>query len=79
MADRPQISGNQGAMIYLAESLAGLKHAQDTTNQLLRELIELARLGAAPASGSDDGDGISQDDIAGLSQFLQPATPPTTK
>jgi len=69
MSGERQISGNQGAMIYLAESLAGLKHEQAQTNLLLRELIELARLGASGSGGGDDDQG---DEIAGLRSFLTP-------
>lgn len=73
MADKPTITGPQGAMIYLAESLAGVKNEQARTNELLRELIELARLGATSNFETQDDD--EPDPIAELKGLLTPNPP----
>jgi hypothetical protein len=39
----PTPTGKDGALIYLAESLAGLKAQVEQTNHLLRELVEQGR------------------------------------
>lgn len=67
------MTGPQGAMIYLAESLAGLKYEQQQTNTLLRELIELARAGAS--NGNAEQQDEEPDEIAQLKSLLVPNPP----
>lgn len=71
------VTGNQGAMIYLAESLAGLKNEAARTNELLRELIEVAR--GASAGRDQDDEGGGEDEIAGLRSLLTPIPNAATK
>lgn len=71
MADRPQVTGNQGAMIYLADSISDMRNAQLRTNELLKELIELARAGASN-SHNEPQDDEEPDEIAGLQSLLKP-------
>jgi hypothetical protein len=57
-------TGKDGALIYLAESLAGLKAQVEQSNHLLRELVELAREGR----GSGDQVEVPEDDFV---KFMQ--------
>jgi len=60
-------TGKDGALIYLAESLAGLKAQVEQSNHLLRELVELAREGLA-REGSGDQVEVPEDDFV---KFMQ--------
>lgn len=57
------ITGSQGAMIYLAESLSDVKNEQRQTNALLRELIDLVRTPPQASSATQPDDERDAEEI----------------